>query len=201
MRGRAVGQCRLILSRSGSVAPCCQGVLLRQPNSITAVTQQQRVRSKITDPYADGKYEHPDGSPIDITSKLTRGGVGGGSKKYARNYDNIFGGRRRRSTGDDDSAAPVAPSATTNAREEADSAGASKLQAAFHLGGPEVSTSFCATRSQLSLRAFEATSSLHTSVALPRGLHMFGGNSHSLPSENHCWPSLLLLPSLRASVH
>jgi len=61
---------------------------------------------KVVDPYADGKYENPDGSPIDITSKLTKGLIGGGSKKYAENYDRIFGKEDDKKKQENDARAP-----------------------------------------------------------------------------------------------
>ena len=56
----------------------------------TTVTDA-RCFSKQSDPYADGKYEHSDGSPVDITSRLTKG-VSGATAGYRDNWDNVFGG-------------------------------------------------------------------------------------------------------------
>ena len=58
----------------------------------------------ITDPYADGKYENPDGSPVDITSKLTKGSFGY-SRSYAENYDRVFGKKDNDEEGGESSAA------------------------------------------------------------------------------------------------
>ena len=56
-----------------------------------AVPKQLRASSSSTPaPYADGKFEHADGSPVDITKSFATGGVGGGSNRYARGWDNIF---------------------------------------------------------------------------------------------------------------
>jgi hypothetical protein len=46
-------------------------------------------------PYADGNFEHADGSPIDITSSLCSNAVGGGSRRYAKGYAAIFGQKKR----------------------------------------------------------------------------------------------------------
>jgi hypothetical protein len=56
------------------------------------------VRSFATDPYADGVYENADGSPKDITSSLCNTGIGGGSKRYAKNWASIFGKKKKSST-------------------------------------------------------------------------------------------------------
>lgn len=86
---------------------------------------------KITDPYAGGQFEHADGSPIDITSKLTKGGVGGGSKKYAANFDKVFRSEPR----DRNTAGGASSSLSTSAHSDMSE---QELKAAFELDGPEV---------------------------------------------------------------
>jgi hypothetical protein len=48
-------------------------------------------------PYSDGVYEHPDKSPIDITSCYIDGKsrVGGGNAKYMSAWERIFGDKAK----------------------------------------------------------------------------------------------------------
>ena len=57
-------------------------------------------------PYADGVYEHADGSPVDITESLAYGEdqVGGGSAAYARGWDRIFASKKQGKDGSESGA-------------------------------------------------------------------------------------------------